>query len=156
MKRNRPSCSFIRLCPREDSARVDSRSGNRSQPRLTPFRPSRPHTSQTVGLFLRPNSTPFRCAQERTRTSNPLRELAPQASAYTNSATWANGKIYFPDSFVSSTASATVSTISEDSLFSVSANSAINSSSGFRPFPTLSPTSLSLRRRSFADLSRTK
>ena len=32
----------------------------------------------------------FVCAQERTRTSNPLRELAPHASAYTNSATWAN------------------------------------------------------------------
>tara|TARA_B100001057_G_scaffold88297_1_gene84397 strand:- start:127 stop:324 length:198 start_codon:yes stop_codon:yes gene_type:complete len=28
-------------------------------------------------------------AQEKTRTSTPLRELAPEASASTNSATWA-------------------------------------------------------------------
>ena len=30
-------------------------------------------------------------AQERTRTSTPLRALAPEASASTNSATWALG-----------------------------------------------------------------
>ena len=30
-------------------------------------------------------------AQERTRTSTPLRELAPEASASANSATWAQG-----------------------------------------------------------------
>src|SRR5579863_4079240 len=30
-------------------------------------------------------------AQERTRTSTPLRELAPEASASANSATWAFG-----------------------------------------------------------------
>jgi hypothetical protein len=29
-------------------------------------------------------------AQERTRTSTPLRELAPEASASANSATWAH------------------------------------------------------------------
>jgi hypothetical protein len=40
---------------------------------------------------LRPQCNPFNLfgAQERTRTSTPLRELAPEASASANSATWA-------------------------------------------------------------------
>src|SRR5947209_3866366 len=45
-----------------------------------------------VELFYRANSTSWRDtngAQERTRTSTPLRAPAPEAGASTNSATWA-------------------------------------------------------------------
>lgn len=84
--------------PRLSRCRRIFRSGHRltvSPTGETSFRRSRPSASQAVGLLWAHRSFHSLCAQERTRTSNPLRELAPQASAYTNSATWACASTFF-------------------------------------------------------------
>ena len=59
-----------------------------------------PRSLSSPLLWLQNNSrrtlsrtAPLFCAQERTRTSKPLRALPPQGSTSTNFATWASGTL---------------------------------------------------------------